>query len=374
MAKDTFKTYFNDKTAETAIDLSADFGLVKDTSGTTVDKALYWRLSQVKGSDIASAGTLNFDASAGDLVDVTGTTTVTAITLSEGRKMWVRFTGILTLTHGASLVLPTAASITTAAGDVACFRGYSGGVVRCLAYQRASGAALAGSGGIGGSTGATDNAVLRANGTGGSTAQASGVLIDDSDNIIGVTAIGGKGGGVGNLGFWIGTSSGLVEEEMRIDGATGNVIFSGSRQAVMGSSAIAGPDTGWGRATEGVTKDTDATTGGGTRSSPATSPAQITANQNNYNPGGRSYLQRWNTDASRNITGLVFASTAADGERHIIVNVGSQNIVLQNENASSTAANRFTNSTGADITLSANQAAEIIYDTTSTRWRVFKHN
>lgn len=41
----------------------------------------------------------------------------------------------------------------------------------------------AGGGGIGGSTGSTDNAVLRADGTGGSTAQASGVLIDDSDNM-----------------------------------------------------------------------------------------------------------------------------------------------------------------------------------------------
>jgi hypothetical protein len=38
-------------------------------------------------------------------------------------------------------------------------------------------------GGIGGSTGSTDNAVLRADGTGGSTVQASGVVIDDSDNL-----------------------------------------------------------------------------------------------------------------------------------------------------------------------------------------------
>lgn len=37
-----------------------------------------------------------------------------------------------------------------------------------------------GSGGIGGSTGSTDNAVLRADGTGGATAQSSNVTIDDS--------------------------------------------------------------------------------------------------------------------------------------------------------------------------------------------------
>jgi hypothetical protein len=197
------------------------------------------------------------------------------------------------------------------------------------------------------------------------------VIADDgSGNVTGLTAIGGNS----NLGLWIGSAGSLIEEEVRLDGATGNVIFNGTRQAVIGSSGVAIPDAGWGRAATAVTKDTDASTGGGTRSSPATSPAQITSNQNNYNPGGRSYFQRWNSDASRNITGLVFASTAADGERHLIANVGSQNIVLQNENASSTAANRFTNSTGADITLSANQAAEIIYDSTTTRWRVFKRN
>ena len=46
--------------------------------------------------------------------------------------------------------------------------------------------------GIGGSTGSTDNAVLRANGTVGSTAQASGVTIDDNDNIATTGTISGK--------------------------------------------------------------------------------------------------------------------------------------------------------------------------------------
>ena len=40
-----------------------------------------------------------------------------------------------------------------------------------------------GSGTIGGSTGATDNAIIRADGTGGSTVQSSGVLISDEDDI-----------------------------------------------------------------------------------------------------------------------------------------------------------------------------------------------
>jgi hypothetical protein len=222
-----------------------------------------------------------------------------------------------------------------------------------------------------GALGSTDNAILRADGTGGSAAQGSGPTIDDSGNLLNIAAISGHPS-TGNLSLWIGNGV-LSEEEIRLDNGTGNVIFNGGRQITIGATLNV-PDVGIKRDTGGVIRFTDASTGGGTTSSPATSPSQITSNQNNYNPGGRSYFQRWNTDASRNITGLVFASTSADGERHLIVNVGSQNIVLQNENASSTAANRFTNSTGADITLSANQAAEIIYDSTTTRWRVYKRN
>lgn len=94
-------------------------------------------------ADIASSGTLNLNNSTGDLIDVTGTTTITAITLNEGQERTVRFTGALTLTHGASLVLPNAgANILTAAGDFAIFRAYASGVVRCVAYNRLNGQAL----------------------------------------------------------------------------------------------------------------------------------------------------------------------------------------------------------------------------------------
>lgn len=92
-----------------------------------------------QGADVASAATLNLGTATGDLVDVTGTTTVTAITLPQGLERTVRFAGALTLTHGAGLVLPGGANVATAAGDFATFRGYASGVVRCTAYSRASG-------------------------------------------------------------------------------------------------------------------------------------------------------------------------------------------------------------------------------------------
>lgn len=42
---------------------------------------------------------------------------------------------------------------------------------------------------IGGATGSTDNAIIRADGTGGTTVQSSGITIDDSNNVSGVVAL-----------------------------------------------------------------------------------------------------------------------------------------------------------------------------------------
>jgi hypothetical protein len=98
-------------------------------------------------------------------------------------------------------------------------------------------------------------------------------------------------------------------------------------------------------------------------------PAQITANQNNYNPSGLSTaaVLRLSTDAARDVTGITAPATDSAGHTLVIHNTGSNNIVLKNEDANSTAANRFTLS--ADITIAANQSHTLIYDATSTRWR-----
>ena len=111
---------------------------------------------------------------------------------------------------------------------------------------------------------------------------------------------------------------------------------------------------------------------GGTFGFTATSPTQITANQNNYDPGTASYLQRWSTDASRNVTGLTFASsTKVSGQIHKIWNVGTNNLVLVNDDgSSSTATNRFATSTGGNLTIPGGSCADVQYDASATRWRV----
>jgi hypothetical protein len=123
---------------------TANFGMLL-LSGGTMTGALTMSgaaINEAQGNDIASSATINLDTATGNLVDVTGTTTITAVTLSQGRERTVRFTGALTLTNGASLVLPGGANITTAAGDFAIFRGYGSGVVRCVSYIKANGQAV----------------------------------------------------------------------------------------------------------------------------------------------------------------------------------------------------------------------------------------
>ena len=117
------------------------------TTQTLTNKTISASLiNESRGTDIASAGTINLTTATGNAVDVTGTTTITAITLADGAERTVRFTGALTLTNGSSLVLPGAANITTAAGDFAVFRGYAAGVVRCENYVRANGTSVASNG------------------------------------------------------------------------------------------------------------------------------------------------------------------------------------------------------------------------------------
>lgn len=98
----------------------------------------------------------------------------------------------------------------------------------------------------------------------------------------------------------------------------------------------------------------------------ATSPAQITSNQNDYAIGSGTFF-RLSTDASRNITSI---TGGADGKQLIIVNVGSQNIVFTHDDgATGTAANRILSSTAGNLTVAPNGSITLIYDATTARWR-----
>ncbi|MDI1265586.1 MAG: hypothetical protein PS018_20255, partial [bacterium] len=98
---------------------------------------------------------------------------------------------------------------------------------------------------------------------------------------------------------------------------------------------------------------------------------QVTSNQNNYtatdgtNTCASRQVLRISTDASRNITGL--SCGQVEGALRIIHNVGSFSAILTNQDAASTAANRFL--FGADTTLATNTSITVRYDATAQRWR-----
>lgn len=97
-----------------------------------------------RGSDLASAGTLNLDSIDSLFLNVTGTTTVTAVTLTSTHWRIVRATGAFQMTASASLIVngSTTVNYTTVAGDYLLFEGYAASVVRVSVIGRTPGAFL----------------------------------------------------------------------------------------------------------------------------------------------------------------------------------------------------------------------------------------
>ena len=116
-------------------------------AGTAAGNSLRWEqlFSQGTEVDIASATTTDIGGQNSNFLQITGTTTITGFGTNYNGPRFLRFAGVLTLTHGSALVLPGGASITTAAGDMAiaipkATTGTPDGWV--VLYQRASGLPL----------------------------------------------------------------------------------------------------------------------------------------------------------------------------------------------------------------------------------------
>lgn len=100
-------------------------------------------------------------------------------------------------------------------------------------------------------------------------------------------------------------------------------------------------------------------------------PAQITSDQNDYNPAGldSTTVLRLDTNAIRNITGLQGGLT---GRIITIDNIGSNPIVLKRLNGSSSSANQF--DIFDDYVILPKQACVLKYDLTSTKWRLISES
>lgn len=140
----------DDLTFSQVFDASTLTGLIAATiTGATKGDFLFWtgaawvnkQFAASEGTSIASATTTDIGAADSDFVQITGTTTIESLGATTDRDwVWVKFAGALTLTHNAtSLILPSGANITTAAGDTAVFVRISGSNWQCLNYSRVGG-------------------------------------------------------------------------------------------------------------------------------------------------------------------------------------------------------------------------------------------
>lgn len=93
---------------------------------------------------VASASTTDILGAASAFVAISGTTTITSLGTGTNRIRFVRFTGALTLTHNAtSLILPTGANMTTAAGDTMIVVSDGSSNARVISYQNSLSVQLA---------------------------------------------------------------------------------------------------------------------------------------------------------------------------------------------------------------------------------------
>ncbi|HZP68384.1 MAG TPA: hypothetical protein VFB29_00455 [Pseudolabrys sp.] len=108
---------------------------------------------------------------------------------------------------------------------------------------------------------------------------------------------------------------------------------------------------------------------GAVKFSTQSQPAQITVDQNDYNPSSvvcsTTTTLLINSNAARNITGL---AGPASGCEMALINNGAFTITLKEQSASSAAANRF--NTGGDISLVPSGGVLLRYDGNASRWRL----
>jgi hypothetical protein len=156
--------------------------LVKD-QGTGSQNGLYYVTVVGTGSNGTWVRSTDFDSTIQDEIKAGANVYVQEGTLNEKKTFYLTTTGTITL--GST-------SLTFEVGPTA------------------------GAGSIAGTTGSTDDAILRADGTGGGTVQASGITIDDSDNVAGATSLSlteqasaPVAPGSGSGAFWVGQGTGV---------------------------------------------------------------------------------------------------------------------------------------------------------------------
>lgn len=194
--------------------------------------------------------------------------------------------------------------------------------------------------------------------TGASVASATttappGSPTDGAKYLVPTGATGAWSGHVGELAIWDAEDAAWIFETVSA-GTVVTAVDTGSQVQSVGSGSPAVSYTPI-QTTGKVAFTTDIT------------PTTLAANTNDYAPTGLSTAStlRLSASAAYNLTGL---TGGEDGRILLLHNVGSFTITLKDENAGSTAANRFALS--ADVQLVPDTSTMLQWDATSSRWRV----
>ena len=91
-----------------------------------------------KGSNVASAATVDLTATE-DLIHLTGSTTVTAITLPSGQERTLVLDGTIPFTNSANLICPGGRDLSLDANSVVVVRGDGSGITRIILARPANG-------------------------------------------------------------------------------------------------------------------------------------------------------------------------------------------------------------------------------------------
>jgi hypothetical protein len=164
-------------------------------------------------------------------------------------------TGILALASGGtgqSTIAARSIWIANSADTITSVTPGAGQSIRINAGNTAWEAYTPSGGGIGGTTGSVDNAILRADGTGGSTVQSSSLTIDDSGNIVKASSLSITTSDSIDFFFGSGGNSSFTFEDNRldIDGSGGDLAWSKvttsatTVHAISAAAGIAGAVTG----------------------------------------------------------------------------------------------------------------------------------
>ena len=108
-------------------------------------------------------------------------------------------------------------------------------------------------------------------------------------------------------------------------------------------------------------------------------PAALSAGNNNdwaglltgtANNGMRHWARVTPDGGGTSVITGIDSTNAQDGDTFKLTNIGTVNMTLGHQDVGSLAANRIASPTVANYVLAANQSAELIYDATSSRWRI----